>query len=231
MSKTLHAVLLLAVVGTFAVHAAPVKPNKVTPLGPLCRIEAAIPIYTNSLAANDENTLAIVDSTSYYKPNCFRATVDFLIAPQTPGPDPHPYEDFYFSSLGSELVDTKSKCNTYQQTTEIYLLDGDSWSQQDQGRIVGAWSGGKCHFKIANSGNDFRAHKYTPAQGMPTRYRVMTTVTTGPGLIWGPNSQPSKTISIVAKTRGLAKPNAVCFAVEHQHNNNTPIVGCADPNS
>ncbi len=193
-----------------------------------CNIAKLTPAYTKSLAADELKNTAIVASTSYYTVPCFRATVDFLIAPKDPGPQP--YEDFFFDSIGNELVDTQAKCETYQQSTEIYRLKTDgNWTQADKGRIVGHWSSGKCKFKPPTGQNDFRTKKYSPIYQQQTRYRIVSTVTTGKGIVWGPLNQPGNTTAAKAEALGQAVPRQVCFAVEHPHSDNTQVQGCADP--
>ena len=195
---------------------------------PPCNIAKLTPSDTKSLAGNQLKSLAIVPNTSYYTVPCFRATVDFLVAPKDPGPQP--YEDFFFDSIGNELVDTQEKCETYKQSTEIYKLNANgNWTQTDKGRILGHWSSGKCKFKPPTGQNDFRSKKYSPVYQQQTHYRVVSTVTTGKGLVWGPSNQPSNTSAVKAQALGLAVPRGVCFAVEHPHADNTQVEGCADP--
>ena len=104
-----------------------------------------------------------------------------------------------------------------------------NWSQKDKGRLSGDWSGGKCKFQPPAGQTDFRSKKYSPVFGQESHYRVVSTVTTGNGLVWGPNNQPGQTSGVEVKARGLATPRQVCFAVEHPHADNTPVEGCADP--
>lgn len=195
---------------------------------PPCSIKKLTPAYTKSLAADVLKSTAIVASTSYYTVPCFRATVDFFIAPKTSSP--LPYEDFYFDSISNELIDTKTKCETYRQSTEIYRMESDGdWSQKDKGRLIGNWSGGKCKFKAPAGQSDFRSKKYSPVFTQQSHFRVVSTVTTGSGIVWGPNNQPNQTGVAEVKARGKATPRQVCFAVEHPHPDNTPVEGCADP--
>jgi hypothetical protein len=229
--KTISLVIVWLALHWFAdaTFAATSSPNNPGTQAPPCNIGKVAPAYTKSLAANTLANLAIVASTNYYTAPCFRAVVDFLIAPETPGPQPHPYEDFYFDSISNEIIDTQSKCTTYRQSTEIYLLQGNgTWSQKDKGTLIGTWSGNKCHFKPPTNQSDFRAKKYSPASGQ-SHYRVASTVTTGKGIVWGPNNQPNTTTATEANAVGLATPRQVCFAVEHAHSDNTQVVGCADP--
>jgi hypothetical protein len=195
---------------------------------PPCNIAKLTPSYTKSLAADQLKETAIVAGSSYYTAPCFRATVDFLIAPKDPGL--RPYQDFFFDSIGNELVDTQEKCQTYKQSTEIYKLNTNgNWTQTDKGRILGHWSSGKCKFKPPTGQNDFRTKKYSPVYQQQTHYRIVSTVTTGEGIVWGPLNQPSNTSAVEAKALGQAVPRGVCFAVEHPHSDNTQVEGCADP--
>ena len=200
------------------------KEQKASP----CEVGKLTPPYTKSLAANVLGTAAIVANTDYYKAPCYRAVVDFLIAPKSAG-FPNQYEDFYFDSMGNELVDTAEKCTTYRQTTVVYQVQANgTLSFKVKGSIVGSWSGGTCQFHPPTGQTDFRNKKFSPTN-LQTHYRLASTVTTGKGIIWGPDYQTYMVTAEVVKMRGLATPRGVCFAVEHPHANNTPVVGCADP--
>jgi hypothetical protein len=223
-SSAAFAFSLCAAASAFGASAQKQPGNLASP----CNVNKVTPAYTKPLAADQLKNTAIVASTSYYTVPCFRATVDFLIAPKDPGPQP--YEDFYFDSIGNELVDTKEKCDTYHQSTEIYRMETNgNWSQKDKGRLVGKWLSGKCKFKPPTGQTDFRTKKYSPVFQQQTHYRVMSTVTTGKGIIWGPLKQPNTTTAAAVQALGQATPRQVCFAVEHPHSDNTPVEGCADP--
>src|SRR6478672_9866307 len=84
-----------------------------------CSITKLTPSETKTLSAKQLNQLVIV-SPSYYTAPCWRATVDFLVAPIDPTFN-SAYQDFYFDSISNELIDTKAKCNTYYQTTGLYM--------------------------------------------------------------------------------------------------------------
>lgn len=206
-------------------------PKKTVPgtTAPACDITRASPDSSKSLAADQLMATAIVPNTSYYKTPCYRAVVDFMIAEETGGSQPHPYEDFFFDSIGNEQIDTQEKCQTYQQTTEVYQKKNGAWSQKDKGRLVGTWSGGKCKFDPPAGQSDFRITKYSPLADGESHFRVVSTVTTGKGMIWGPENQPNRTTFTEANVRGKATPQQVCFAVEHAHNDNTLPQGCSDP--
>lgn len=225
-SSAILAVMLCTFVGLLS--AAPKKAGPGAIASP-CDITKATPVSTKSLAADQVMATAIVPNTSYYKYPCYRAVIDFMIAEETGGFQPHPYEDFFFDSISNEQIDTQEKCQTYQQTTEVYQKKNGTWSQKDKGRLVGTWSGGKCKFDPPAGQNDFRITKHSPLDDGQSHYRVVSTVTTGKGIIWGPNNQPNKTTFTEVKARGLAAPRQVCFAVEHAHDDNTLPQGCADP--
>ncbi|MEP6995709.1 MAG: hypothetical protein ABI968_14400, partial [Acidobacteriota bacterium] len=136
----------------------------------------------------------------------------------------------YIVHVGAVMFFLGCAGQTYKQSTEIYKRKADgNWTQSDKGRIVGQWSGGKCKFKPPTGQNDFRSKKYSPVYQQQTHYRIVSTVTTGKGIVWGPSNQPSNTSAVAAQALGLAVPRGVCFAVEHPHADNTQVEGCADP--
>ena len=211
---------------TTRLSATPRKSGQETKAPP-CDISKLTPYATKSLATMELRETAIVPTVSYYSVPCFRATVDFVIAEKVGHATK--YQDFYFDSIGNQPIDTKTKCDTYQQSTEIYHMVGGKWKLVSKGRLRGEWFGGKCKFNPPAGGIDFRGTKYSPVYNVESRYRMVSTVTTGKGVVWGPTNQPATASAIEVKAKGQAIANQICFAVEHLHNDNTPIEGCADP--
>jgi hypothetical protein len=224
--RKLNQVVAALVFIAFANSAQAATSNKPSDVANPCYSSVITPIYTKTLALNSPSALAIVASTSYYVSPCYRATVDFTIAPTSGNQQLFPYEQFYFSSLTNEVIG-KADCETYHQGTEIFEQDQNGhWALKDKGSLVGSWSGGKCHFHPPAGQPDFRVKKYSPANTL-THYRVMSAVTTGKGIVFSPYTRPGTVPAALGAA--LASPRQLCIAVERQHMNNTPVVGCADP--
>ena len=220
--------ILAAILFCGVTHAAQQEGPIITDTAPACNLLSVAPSYTKLLTANELKELAIVANTGYYTYPCYSAVVQFMIAPKTPGQPNNPYENFYFDSIANGLIDSYSECESYKQVTYIYKFEGAGyWSFQDKGGIQGDWVGGKCKFKPTGS-SDFRSKVYSPVSNAYTYYRVATVATTGYGPSYGPTIQPNSYGPIISRYPP-ATPLQLCFSVEHAHNDNTQVEGCADP--